>query len=217
MIEIIAALDSKNGIGKEGKLPWSLPLDLKYFKELTLKAPKGKINAVIMGRKTWESLPERLQPLPGRTNVVLTSHNLEESKNLLKASSLEEALEKLEKLKNIDRCFVIGGATLYKEALSREDCLDLYLTRIDADFSCEVFFPEIPEEFKIVRESQPFQDKGFWIYFETQKRKEEPGSVIWALSPEEEKILLELLNREKPLSEIEKRVLEKARSGGFTS
>ena len=72
---LIVAMDSQNGIGKNGQLPWHLPADLKHFKEITctVRDPK-KQNVVLMGRKTWDSIPEKFRPLPGRINVVLTRH-----------------------------------------------------------------------------------------------------------------------------------------------
>ncbi|MDE2222506.1 MAG: dihydrofolate reductase, partial [Candidatus Omnitrophica bacterium] len=68
---IVVAFDSTYGIGKDGRLPWRLAADLKRFKEITMEDGAARPNAVIMGRKTWESIPDRFRPLPGRVNVIL--------------------------------------------------------------------------------------------------------------------------------------------------
>jgi len=71
-LTLIVAATTKNGIGKNGALPWRLPGELKYFAKATSTAPTGQVNAVIMGRNTWESIPAKFRPLPNRVNVVLT-------------------------------------------------------------------------------------------------------------------------------------------------
>src|SRR5262249_730757 len=94
---IVVAFDSSYGIGKNGQLPWKLPADLKRFKEVTSthKDPT-KLNAVIMGRKTWESLPASFRPLPGRVNMVLSKQaELSLPAGVLLAPSLENALDQL--------------------------------------------------------------------------------------------------------------------------
>ena len=90
---IIVAVDSKNGIGKKGNLPWSFSADMKRFKEITSTTKdKSKQNAVVMGRKTWNSIPEKFRPLPGRLNLVLTrSQQLFFPVDVMKANSLPEA------------------------------------------------------------------------------------------------------------------------------
>src|SRR5271169_1690094 len=94
---IIVAFDSQYGIGKKGGLAWKLPLDLKHFKEITTTvADPAKKNAVIMGRKTWESLPPKFQPLPGRVNLVLSKEGgINLPSEVLSSQSLDEALKKL--------------------------------------------------------------------------------------------------------------------------
>ena len=69
---IVVAIDSQHGIGKNNDLPWHLPADLKHFKFITTNSAVGKRNVVVMGRKTWDSIPEKFRPLPNRTNVVLS-------------------------------------------------------------------------------------------------------------------------------------------------
>src|SRR3990172_2849902 len=123
---IIAAADKKMGIGIGNKLPWKLAGDLKYFSETTTKASPGKMNAVIMGRKTWESLPEKHRPLAGRLNVVLSRNELPLPDGVLRASSLDDAFEKLSapprhegglRRADVDEVFVIGGASLDEQAI----------------------------------------------------------------------------------------------------
>src|SRR3989338_11120601 len=96
---IIVAVDAKNGIGKKGGLPWSLPADLKHFKKITFNTTdESKMNAVVMGRKTWDSIPAKFRPLPGRLNVVLTRDpQLPFPAPVLRATGLPQALGLLEK------------------------------------------------------------------------------------------------------------------------
>ena len=91
---IIVVADFNSGIGKNGMLPWHLPGDMRHFKELTITAQsKSKKNAVIMGRKTWESIPEKFRPLKKRINSVLTRNNATSfPRGVIKAMSLNEAL-----------------------------------------------------------------------------------------------------------------------------
>jgi dihydrofolate reductase len=131
-LSLIAALDDKKGIGKNGKLPWHIPSDLKHFKNLTT----GK--TVIMGRKTFESIG---RPLPKRQNIVITSNPSFEKEGVLSASSLEDALDKAQS----DEVFVIGGGQIFNEAIDKAD--KLYLTLVSGDHQADTFFPGY-EEFR---------------------------------------------------------------------
>jgi dihydrofolate reductase len=150
---LIVAVDQNMGIGKDGALPWYLPEDLKYFSKVTTETASPELrNAVIMGRRTWESIPAKYKPLPGRINIVLSSNpDLELPDDVLLFGSLDEALAALSTSNKIDQIFVIGGAKLYEEALFHLDLERIYLTRIEADFDCDTFFPDqIPEDFEII-------------------------------------------------------------------
>lgn len=126
---IIAAVANNGVIGKDGALPWRLPEDLRHFKALT----SG--HAVIMGRKTWESLPARCRPLPGRHNIVVTRNPAYVAPGATVVTALADALRL-----NIDAtAFVIGGAELYAHALPLADRLEL--TEIDADIDGDASFP----------------------------------------------------------------------------
>lgn len=129
---IVAALAKNGVIGKDNALPWHLPEDLQHFRQLT----SG--HAVIMGRKTWESLPARFRPLPERLNVVVTRDPAYAAAGAAVVHSLEEA-EKVCAAAPPQKLFVIGGAALYAHALPHARRLEL--TEIDADFDGDAHFP----------------------------------------------------------------------------
>lgn len=140
---VVAATAIGRGIGVNGFLPWKLEKDIQYFKQLTCG------NVVIMGRKTWESIPEKFRPLPGRLNVVLTrSQEGTYPRDVIVANSLDDALERLSQIK-IGEIFVMGGALIYKEALARKECTSIFMTQIYSEFICDTFFPEM-ESFRCV-------------------------------------------------------------------
>ena len=174
---IIVALDEARGIGKAGILPWHLPADLRHFKEITTASRGGCLNAVIMGRKTWESIPGKFRPLPGRLNIVITSQTAYTfPQGVLRASSLENALEMLCVKEDVavGDVFVIGGAQVFAEAIRHPLCERIYLTRIYGRFDCDVFFPEIPKKFLEADSSRKHQEneKIFsFIILEIKKNK----------------------------------------------
>ncbi|MED1715355.1 dihydrofolate reductase [Bacillus paralicheniformis] len=146
MISLITAMDRNRLIGKDNDLPWHLPQDLKYFKEVT----KG--HAVIMGRKTFESIGK---PLPHRENIIVTSNKELDIPNCQMMHSAEEAV-RFAKNKN-EECFVIGGSTLYTEILPFAD--KLYVTKIDETFEGDRYFPEFSEaEWEIVSRRKGLKD-----------------------------------------------------------
>ena len=123
---------SRNGvIGKDGKLPWHLPEDLAHFKRVTLGCP------VIMGRKTWDSLPARFRPLPGRTNVVVTHQSDWSAPGAQRAAGLTDALDMCA---SAEQVWVIGGAQLYAQTLALASTA--VVTDIDADFDGDAFAPQ---------------------------------------------------------------------------
>ncbi|MBF0331864.1 MAG: dihydrofolate reductase [Candidatus Omnitrophica bacterium] len=151
---IIVAFDESMGIGKGGLLPWHLPADLAYFKKITTAEHNNRQNVVIMGRKTWESIPPKFRPLPGRLNVVIsaqTGYGLPEGVEL--ALSLEGALKSYCG-KGFGEVFVIGGARVFAEAIRHPLCKKLYLTLIQGDSGADVFFPEIPKKFIEISRSE---------------------------------------------------------------
>ncbi len=131
VLTLIAAVARNGVIGKDNRLPWHLPADLKHFKELTTG------HAVIMGRKTWESLPAKFRPLPGRGNIVVTRNGAFRAEGAIVCTSLADAIAAA----SGDEAFVIGGAELYKAALPLADRLQL--TEIDAEYEGDTWFPAI--------------------------------------------------------------------------
>jgi len=175
-VHVIVAIDEKSGIGKEGALPWHLTGDLKHFRDITCitRSPKKK-NIVLMGRKTWQSIPKQFQPLPERINVVLTQNpNLDVPYGVLKAESFAKVLEMVrsEQLKNmIETVFVIGGQQVYEETLKYDECQKLYVTRIQGSFNCDVFFPDFDKNFNKVNSSTPHNEGPITYQFEEYERK----------------------------------------------
>ncbi|MDO5693253.1 MAG: dihydrofolate reductase [Pseudomonadota bacterium] len=130
-------------IGKDGVMPWHLPEDLAHFKRTTLSHP------VIMGRRTWDSIPPKFRPLPGRRNIVVTRQVNWNEIGATPASNLQAALQKCE---DSDQVWVIGGAQIYAQALPLAD--ELVVTEIDADFDGDAFAPTIgPEWREVAREA----------------------------------------------------------------
>ena len=129
MIILIAAVAKNGVIGRNNALPWHLPEDMKHFKALTTGHP------VIMGRKTWESLPPKFRPLPQRSNIVVTRNAGYVAEGARVVTSMDAARE----FGAGEPAYVIGGAELYALALPLAQRLEL--TEIDADFSGDAFFP----------------------------------------------------------------------------
>lgn len=131
-LALVAAVAANNCIGSNNALPWHIPEDLKHFKALTL----GKI--VLMGRKTWESLPLKFRPLPGRTNLVVTSQpNYPLPDGVEGYNSIPAALA----AHVHDDVFVMGGAELYRQTINQ--ATTLYITEVHREVAGDVFFPTI--------------------------------------------------------------------------
>jgi dihydrofolate reductase len=127
---LIAAVADGGVIGRNGAIPWHLPEDVAHFRELTMGHP------VVMGRRTWESIPDRFRPLPGRRNIVLTRQADWEAEGAEHAPSLDVALALVADEPEV---FVIGGAQVYEDALPRADVLAL--TEIELAAGGDTFFP----------------------------------------------------------------------------
>lgn len=141
--DVVVAADLDWGIGKENGLPWpKLKGDMAHFRRITSAAAEGKLNAIIMGRKTWVSREMGGQPLPNRLNVVVTRQGVGVPEGVVVAGSLDAALMAA-RGDNIDGVYLIGGAELIRHAIDHADLRWIYLTRIDARFGCETFIPDL--------------------------------------------------------------------------
>lgn len=143
MISLIVAKSKHNVIGDKGRIPWHIPNDLKRFKELTT----GK--TVIMGRKTFESLPEEYKPLPNRVNIVLSTDKTYQTNCCIVTNDLTKALRKAGNDKEV---FIIGGEQVYKEGLKYAD--KIYVTEVDGEFKGDAYFPTLNRTWKEVKREE---------------------------------------------------------------
>ncbi|XP_018562891.1 dihydrofolate reductase [Anoplophora glabripennis] len=157
-LNLIAAACENMGIGKGNNLPWRLRTELDYFTRMTsATVDKNKKNIVIMGRRTWDSLPNKFKPLSDRINCVLSRSDLDLKKyqDVHTFKSLEQCLEKIGNSEFRDRfetVWIIGGTNVYKESMESEQFYRLYLTKIFKHFDCDTFFPKIPDNLIEVRD-----------------------------------------------------------------
>lgn len=147
MISIIAVIGKNRELGKDNHLLWNLPGDLKRFSAITHGHP------VIMGRKTYESIG---RPLPDRTNIVISSHS--------EISSLDAAIAKAKLAPGSEEIFIIGGGSVYAQAISIAD--RLYLTIVDAQADADTFFPDYSRFTKVIEESS-HEDDGIRYTYRT--------------------------------------------------
>ena len=131
IISLIVAMDKNGLIGAGNQVPWRLPDDMKQFRAITMGKP------VIMGRKTYESIPDRFRPLPGRTNIILTRQTGYEAPGCVITHTLTAALKAAEDAPEV---MVIGGGTIYEQFFAQAD--RIYLTLIDGQFLGDVFLPQ---------------------------------------------------------------------------
>ena len=155
LISIIVATSNNNAIGKNNKLLWKLPNDMKFFKNTTWGHP------IIMGRKTLESIGNK--PLPGRVNIVLTKQAAILPIDVIKANNINQAVA-LAKAENTAEIFVIGGAEIYKQMLPI--CNRIYITKVDTEIEGDAFFDAIDaKQFeKIASQAHQKDDKHEFDY-----------------------------------------------------
>lgn len=179
-INLILAVDEKNWIWKDNSIPWEIPSDLKYFQKITTENEDlAKLNAVIMGRKTCQSIPAKKKPLSNRVNCIITksikTNDTDSSLDdfTLYFNSLEKCLEELKNKENIEKIFVIWWASLYNDFLKWKllnFVEKIYLTKVKWDFDCDTFFDWIPKNFVVENYSEDFQENGFTFSFWEYKK-----------------------------------------------
>jgi dihydrofolate reductase/thymidylate synthase len=151
---IAAVTKTLRGIGYENGLPWPrIKADMIFFRDLTKKTENpNKKNAVIMGRKTWDSLPK---PLPGRKNIVISRSQSRLNNSHIIARSLDEAIRFCGN--DIETTYVVGGRQIYEKAIKHKKCDKLYITEIDTEYHSDTFFPDIPRNY-IITNSKKMTD-----------------------------------------------------------
>ena len=162
-INLIYARAANGVIGHEGAMPWHLPEDLAHFKALTMACP------VIMGRKTWDSLPPRFRPLPGRTNVVITRQLHWQEAGAEPAASLDEALKLCGQAEEV---WVIGGAQIFAQAEPLAGRIEV--TEIAQDFAGDVFAPQLGPHWVAVTREERVSSTGLKFSFIRYNRQ--PGN-----------------------------------------
>ena len=160
-IHLIYARAANGVIGLNNTMPWHLPEDLAHFKQLT----NG--NPVIMGRKTWDSLPERFRPLPGRTNIIVTRNADWSAEGVVRTSSLEEALQV--GAQHGDTVWVMGGAQIYAQALPLADTVEV--TIIHQDFEGDAYAPPLGAEWVEASREDHVSAKGLPFSFVRYERQ----------------------------------------------
>ncbi len=137
-VSLIVAMDKNRGIGKNNDLMWHLPNDMRFFKDTTVN------HIVVMGRKNYDSIPEKYRPLPNRRNVILTRNSNFKAKDCDVFNSLDDALGAYE-YGSEKTIFIIGGGQIYALALAQEVVDEMYITYVDGDYDADTFFPEFDE------------------------------------------------------------------------
>lgn len=168
-IILIVAVDKQWGIGKDNDLMWHLPADMRFFKETT----SGHI--VVLGRKNYESIPERFRPLPNRENAILTRNSNYQAPGCLMFHSLESCLDHY-KNETERFVFIIGGGEIYSQAINLNVVDEMYITFVDETYNADTFFPQFSEndwtkELFQIQEPDERHTVGFKIY-KFQNKKE---------------------------------------------
>lgn len=161
-VALIVAMDLDRGIGKNNDLMWHLPADMRFFKETT----SGQV--VVLGRKNYESIPERFRPLPNRENAVLTRNQSFEAPGCEVFHSLEACLKHYS-TETERTIFIIGGGEIYKQALELNVIDEMYITHVEKHYDADTFFPEVDwsrwdKELIFKQEVDEKNEAGFKVY-----------------------------------------------------
>ncbi len=149
MISLIVAFDEERGIGKNNQIPWFIKGELAWVAKTTktTTTPNRK-NALIMGRKTWESLPKNRRPLPDRINIVISRNSdFEDSDKVRNFHSIEEAVYFVTQSSHIEKGFIFGGSSIYQAALKNGLVDEVLETLVPGTHGADTFFPELPKDF----------------------------------------------------------------------
>lgn len=151
-------------------MPWDLKHDMKFFQDTTTKTEDlSKQNALIMGRKTWESIPDKHRPLADRKNIVLSRNTDYLPSGADVFQNIDQAFESVNH--EIEKIFIIGGGVLFKEALNHDRLTGIYLTRIFHKFECDTFFPEDLTNFPQVTKLGEVEEQGYYYEYLLYEKK----------------------------------------------
>jgi len=178
---IIVAICNKHGIGMNNKLPWHISSDLKRFSKLT----KGNgNNAIVMGKNTWNSLPKK--PLPKRDNLILSTtlqiNETDKNNNKIKTFSNLNDLYSFCNNNKYDTVWFIGGEQIYKTVINMDIINNIFITEIDKDFTCDTFFPKLPDDYLIIKNEKIWEHKYNTYYYYKQFKKIKKGDICFYTS-----------------------------------
>ena len=167
----VVAIDRNRGIGRDNDLPWpKLPGDLGHFKRITCNTRiVGARNAVIMGRRTWDSVPAKYRPLAGRINVVV-SRTTNFGDHAIAARDLASAVDAATAA-GAESIYVVGGGQIYANAVEDPRCTSLYITQLDAEFPCDAHFPNFADRFVRAAADEPRSEAGVTYTIERWDRR----------------------------------------------
>jgi dihydrofolate reductase len=169
----VLAADEARGIGRGNDLPWPrLAGDIAHFKAIPcgVREP-GRRNAVIMGRRTWDSLTPRYQPLKGRLNVVVSRGAPALPDGVLLAASLDDAITAAAAAPDVETIHLVGGGQLYAQAIVHPGCHVIYYTRIAARFDVDTHIPRFEDDFVLDEQDPPRTDSGVTYTIERWRRR----------------------------------------------
>lgn len=196
MFSIVVATDLNLGIGKDNTLPWRIKKDMNYFKDLTIEKNPEEIkkkyeiwdgenyipaifnqnsigNAVIMGRKTWDSIPLKFRPLDKRRNRIVsgTMEEPNKSETFDIFRDFNSSIIETEAAAYITNIYVIGGTEIYRQAIEHPQCSRIYQTVIYKEFDCDTFFPDPRVNFQEIASSTRYEENGLEFQFKILGRK----------------------------------------------
>ncbi|MEY8019084.1 dihydrofolate reductase [Mycobacterium servetii] len=148
-IKLIVAHDERRGIGRGGTLPWHIPGEARWTSEVTRTAPPGSRNALVMGRTTYLSIPEKRRPLFNRFNIVVTSRQNAFDEAVQTAPNFVEALYLASGIHDVNNVFIFGGASIYRQALEMLVADEILISVVAGNYQCDTFFPELPSAYHL--------------------------------------------------------------------
>lgn len=147
---MIAAHDGRRGIGRAGQMAWHIPGESRWTAATTRRTARPELrNALVMGRKTYDSIPQQRRPLAGRTSIVISTATEVMDDGVYLARGLKEAIQRAATLENIGDTYIFGGATIYRQALDQLIADELLISVVPGDYQCDAHLPDIPDDYTL--------------------------------------------------------------------